>query len=78
MGTFHAEPGAVRDIFQSDAMGVIWCVTPVAEKQDFFIFCSVAHRAGRDLFLLFLWVLVEPSEGVELGNLFLIFDFVGA
>lgn len=76
VSTLHTEPGAVWDVVQADAVGVIWRITPVTKEEDFFIFCRVADRARCDLFLLFLWILVEPSEGVELGNLFLVFDFV--
>lgn len=74
--TLHAEPRAIGDVFQADAVCVVWCVTPITEEEDLFILCRVADGARRDLFL-FLGVLVEPSEGIEFGNLFLIFDFVG-
>lgn len=75
--TFHAEPGPVGNVLQADAVGMIRRIAPIAQKKDVFMFRGVADwtRSGR--LLLFLGVLVQPSEGVELGNLFLVLDFVG-
>lgn len=75
--TFHAEPGALRNFFQADAVGVIRGIAAIAQEQDVLMICGVADWT-RCNFLLFLGILVQPCKGIELGHLFLVFYFVCA
>lgn len=75
MCAFHAEPGALRDIVETDTVRVIGCIAVVAQEQDVLVFCRIADRA-RPSSLLFFGILVEPRQGIEFGYLFLVLDFV--
>jgi hypothetical protein len=74
--TFHAEPGPGRDSLETDAVGMVRGITAIAEKENLLLVCSVAHRAWCCVFFL-LGILVDPGLGIELCDLFLVFDFVG-
>jgi len=56
-------------------MGVIGRIAPVAQEQDIFVICTVAHWAGCGILLLLL-IFVEPCLRVELDDLFLVLDFI--
>lgn len=71
--TLHAEPRTLGDLVQADAVGMIWRVTAVTQEQNVLMIGSVANWTWCR-FLLFLGVLVEPCEWIELGNLFLVFN----
>lgn len=47
----------------------------IAQKEDVLVIGRVADWTGSG-FLLFLGVLVQPRQRVELGDLLLVFDFV--
>lgn len=58
-------------------------IAAIAEEENVLSVGKIAYGAGDALFLFFgviviaVGVLSRPAMGVELGNLFLIFDFVG-
>jgi len=70
----HAEPGAVGDPVEADAVCVVGGVAAVTEQEDVLL---VGFAADRTWYcLLFLDAFVEPFLRVELGNLFAILDLV--
>lgn len=73
--TLHAEPGTLGDLVQADAVGMIGYITPLTQEQHILVIGSIADRTRSDC-LLFLRILVQPCKGIELGDLFLVFDFV--
>lgn len=77
MSTFHAIPGTLRDIVETDAVRVVGCVTAIAKQEDVFSLCRVADGAWVGFFLLFFRVLPEPLLHIEFGNLLFILDVVG-
>jgi hypothetical protein len=53
---------------------MVWRIACVAKKENIFIVGCSANRAGSGIF--FLQVVLNPSIGVELGDLFPILDKV--
>ena len=72
----YAVPVALRNAGEAQAECVVGGVAAVAEEQDLFPLCAVAHGARPRVLLLLLNVLAEPLLEVELGHLFLVLDVV--
>ena len=73
--TFHAEPVAFWDVVQVDAVCMVWSIARVAEKELVLVVLGAADWTWP-VDELFLFLLFDPGERVEVGNLFLVFDFV--
>jgi hypothetical protein len=50
-------------------------IAPIAEEEDILVISASAYRTGATILLVLEFVFDEGSR-VELGNLFLIFNFV--
>jgi hypothetical protein len=75
INTLHAEPRTTWYAIETDAVCMVGCVAAVAQQEDFFFVRTIADRARCRLFLG-LWILLQPSLLVKLGNLFLVLDLV--
>lgn len=56
-------------------MCVIWGIAAVAEEENFFLVGFAADWA-RTSFFLFFELVVNPSIGIEICDLFLVFDSI--
>lgn len=81
--TLHAVPRTRGYAIEANAVGMVCRIAAIAEEENVLSVGKIAYGAGDALFLFFgviviaVGVLSRPAMGVELGNLFLIFDFVG-
>lgn len=72
---FHAEPVSSWHAVEADAICMVWSIACIAEQELILVILSAADRTWPvDLFFLFLFL--DPSKRIEIGDLFLIFDFV--
>lgn len=77
MGTFHAIPVTIWDMFKADAMRVVGGVAAVTQQQDILPLGRVAYGARVALLLLLLcYIFAKPLLDIELGDLFLVLDIV--
>lgn len=74
---FHAEPGALGNALQADAVCVVGCVAAIAKQQNLLVVGEVADWARCSDLVVQNFRLFEPWLGVELGDLFFVLDGVG-
>jgi hypothetical protein len=76
VGTLNAVPVAGRNVVQANAVCVVRRIASITEKQNIFPFAGVADWARLlGFFFLLFHIVCEPRLRIELGNLFLFFDF---